>query len=108
MSETKNWYRVEMVNGEESYCFFGSSELTESAFIEKLNKKEYIKLENLIYFNDDQDPRSWSDWDPMLEPRIYLNPEFVITMLPLTGDPRRRTDSEAKILNLPGSLPPED
>ena len=101
-----NWYRVEVMNGYETYCFFGSSTLGEETFIQKLSNQEYVLLENLFFFDDNQEPKSWAEWDPMLQPRVYLNPQYVVSVLPLTGDPRIEPGIESKILNLPGSLPP--
>ncbi|MEM7391513.1 MAG: hypothetical protein AAF492_04120 [Verrucomicrobiota bacterium] len=96
------WYRVELMNGDETYCFFGSSTLTEDQFVKKLSSLEYVMLENLVYFNEDQEPRSWAEWDPMLQPRVHLNPKYVVSLLPLNGDPRKQPGTENKILSLPG------
>ena len=103
MSDEKKirWYRVELLNGDETYCFFGSSLLTEEEFVGKLSRQEYVMLENLVYFDEEQEPKSWAEWDPMLQPRVHLNPRFVVSLLPLTGDPRHQPGSDNKILSLP-------
>ena len=101
-SRTYNWYRVEMINGDETYCYFGSSPLNESEFIKRLQGTDYIELGSLVFFDEEAEAKSWSEWDPNYLPRVYLNPKYVISVIPLMDDPRKALDEESKILNLPG------
>ena len=63
MTTPAYWYRIEMMNGDETYCFFGSSPLSETEFVSRLSKNEYVLLENLIFFDEDQDAKSCRSYD---------------------------------------------
>lgn len=98
------WYRVEVLNGDETYCFFGSSKYKESEFVRRLTEREYLLLEHLVFYNEDQEAKSWSEWEPNSYSRVYLNPQYIVSLMPLVGDPRKREGAENKILNLPGTM----
>ncbi len=97
---SRSWYRVEVNAGPETFCVFGSSALSEKEFISGLNAGSMLLLEDLVYYDEEGNPRSWSDWDPHCHPRMYLHPNHVISVMPMMGDPRTM-DGQVKILNLP-------
>ena len=95
------WYRVEIEAGSEAHCYFGSSDLTEQEFLEKIQSGSFIQLDNHIYYDEAGVPRSWTSWDPNAHSRIYFHPKYVMTVVPLKEDPRRR-DGESTVLAYPG------
>ena len=97
------WYRVELQSGNEPYCYFGRSQDAEPDILSKLESGAYIRLEDIVYFDEDQAARSWTDWDANFVPRILINPRYVISIMPMSGDPRMTGSTDHKILNLPGA-----
>jgi len=103
-----HWYRVEIQAGMETYCYFGQTALTEQEMVEALNRDEFVQLNDITYFDDGGEPRRWTDWDPHFQPRILLNPKFVVSILPLVDDPKKPSDGGegSKLLQYPNSRPP--
>ena len=91
------------MNGDETYCFFGSSRCSEDDFIRSLNHSSFIQLNDIIYFDENGTAKSWAEWDPNCVPRSYLNPAYIVSVMPLIDDPRLKKHAGNKILNLPGS-----
>ena len=105
------WYRVEVQIGAESYFFTGSSQFDEPELLRKLSSGDFFVLEDLVYIDEDGTVRPWTEWDPECHPRICLNGKFVLSVMPLVGDPRRRMTSEDNILRMPsrpGQFPPDE
>ncbi len=98
---SRYWYRVEMLTGSETYCFFGSNELAEDAFIRAYQGGELLYLKDLIFYDEDEKVRSWSEWDPVYLSKVYLNPQYVVSIMPMAGDPRKLQTGGRKILTLP-------
>lgn len=106
ISERIYWYRLEILNGDESYCFFGSSLYAEDEFVRRLNSQEYLRLDNIIFYDEEGEAKSWAEWDPNYIPRAYVNPRYVVSLMPLAADPRKSQGGfDSKILNLPGTPP---
>ncbi len=67
----------------------GSSPLDEAAFAKALEGSAYIELSNLIYFDQWQNPKEWSEWTKYDEARIYINPKVISSFQPMKDDPRK-------------------
>jgi glutaredoxin-related protein len=83
------WYKIKALEGEVTYTYTGSSILSEKKFLDKLRDETFVTLDNLIYMDEAGNVKSFSDWDPTIKPRVYLNTEYVIAVVPLAGDPRK-------------------
>lgn len=103
----RNWYRAEMTSGAENFYLWGASELGEQELLTKLATGEFVTLEDLIYFDEEGAPRSWNEWDPQCQPRVFLNSKFLVSLMPLVGDPRKAgtQDGGPKVLAMPRLLP---
>jgi hypothetical protein len=97
-----HWYRIEVVAGGETHCYFGSSAFAERDLVQRIQTGEFVLLDQLTYYDEDGDARPWTEWDPAYLPRIHLNPRFVVSILPLSGDPRNRDREGSVVLNYPG------
>ncbi len=89
-----------MNSGTETFCVFGSSNLSESEAAAALGRREMVLLEDLVYYDEEGRARSWSEWDPHCQPRVYINPKYLVTLMPMVGDPRTMS-AGLKILNMP-------
>lgn len=89
-----------MNSGTETFCVFGSSHLSESEAAASLGRGDMILLEDLVYYDEEGRARSWSEWDPHCQPRVYINPKYLVTLMPMVGDPRTMS-AGLKILNMP-------
>ena len=83
----KYWYKIETYEGDGNYHHLGSSEFTIEELAKKLERGEYIKLNDLLYRDDDQ-IKNWADWDKRFHPIKMLNPKYVVAIMEFTGDPR--------------------
>lgn len=99
----RHWYRAEMNVGAETFCVFGSSAFTESDLVQRLASGEMVLLEDLVYYDEEGRARSWSEWDPHCQPRVYLNARYLVSLMPMVGDPRTMAGG-LKILNMPRFL----
>ena len=88
-SPTLFWYRIKILEGENTYTYVGSSTLNEEEFIAKLKKDDFIILSNLVYYDQMGKIKSLSEWDPTMKSKVYLNPKYIVSVIPLTGDPRK-------------------
>ena len=106
----ENWYRVEIIAGPETYCYFGRTAMEELELMEALSAGKFVKLEELTYYDDQGEAHSWSEWDPNCIARIHLNPKFVVSIIPLSDHPRKRkTDGEpSALLKYPGASRNDD
>ena len=102
----RHWYRVEMTSGIENFYMWGSSSLDEDALMAKMNDGAFVMLDDLIYFDEEGNAKGWSEGDPQCKPRVHLNSRFLISLMPLIGDPRKMAASDAnpKVLSLPRVL----
>ena len=104
----KHWYRVEVAAGGETHCYFGTSPRVESELVKAIEAREFVLLDNLTYFDEDGQARTWTEWDPHYLPRIYLNPRHVVSVMCLVDDPRKRDVDGNKVLKYPGSAKDKD
>lgn len=100
MESKRYWYRAEMTSGPETFYIFGATTRPEQELLEALSRGEMILLEDLVYYDEEGHAKSWSEWDPHCQPRVYLNAKFLITLMPMVGDPRKM-EGGLKILNMP-------
>ena len=103
-----NWYRVEIMSGQDTYCYFGSSKLSEKELVEALSRQEFIQLGNLTYFDEQGEPKRWSEWDPHYHSRVHLNPKFVVSLIPMVDDPRQAEGTGNKVLKYPATRFPDE
>ena len=94
------WYEVTIAlpNSEGKYSFVGRSSLSKEEIVKSLAKaEEFIKLDDCVYKDKKGKYRTWHEWDPTMEPRLYVNPKHIIVVHPLVGDPREVVpDSKSK------------
>ena len=84
----KHWYRIDVVEGNESRVLVGTSDLEPAQLIEHLRTGEYLVLHDLSYRDNQNKIVSWSTWDPRLASVAYVNPQYVTVVMPFAGDPR--------------------
>lgn len=68
---------------------YGTSTLDEDSFAEALEGNTYIELDNLIYFDQSQNPKNWSEWTKYNKSRIFINPKDICSFQPMKDDPRK-------------------
>jgi hypothetical protein len=107
MAGQRCWYRVEMTSGPETFCVFGSSVVPEKDMVEALNGGGLVLLEDLVYYDEEGKARSWSEWDPHCQPRVYLNSKYMVSLMPMVGDPRTMSGG-LKILSMPHFMRDQD
>jgi len=84
----KNWYKIETNKGEDNpYHYIGSSTDTYETVADKIQKKEVIRLDDLLYMERGE-VKEWADWDKSLNPSVLINPSCIITVMQFKGDPR--------------------
>jgi len=87
MSE-KFWFKVETNKDEDgTYHYHGSSSLSLEQLVNALQKYEFIRLDDLLYMERGT-YKEWAEWDKALEPTVFINPKYVISVMPYKGDPR--------------------
>jgi hypothetical protein len=101
MAMQKNWFRIEVFTPQETYWYVGSSPLDEGALLKALNSSAFIQLNDLTYFDEEGRPRRWTEWDPHCQPTIHINPRYVLSILPLVGDPHKKPGDSSKVLHYP-------
>ncbi len=83
-----NWFKIEVIFGSgKEYTFIGSSSETLETLIEKASRGEYLRLDDLLYF-DQGEAKDWAQWDNREVPTVYINPAHVVAIQPFKGDPR--------------------
>lgn len=87
--EPLHWYSVSFSTGSTQASAHGSSPLDEAAFAKALEGSTYIELSNLVYFDQWQNPKEWSDWTKYDEACIYINPKDISSFQPMKDDPRK-------------------
>jgi len=84
----KHWYRLDVVEGDRSRVLVGSSELDPAQLMKQLRTGDYVVLNDLSYRDNQNRIVSWSDWDPRLTSVAYVNPQYVVMVIPFASDPR--------------------
>jgi hypothetical protein len=90
----QNWYSV-AITEPNLYTFIGTSTLKESELAAIVSKGEgFIKMENLLYRDNNGKYKDWREWDPTGKSYIYINIKNVVWIHPLIGDPRNVSDKK--------------
>jgi len=84
------WYRVETLCGEEPNFYFGSHEEDPDALLKILTNGNPFRLRDTFYYDENNGPRSWRDWDPNYDGSVIINPRHVVSIMPMLNDPRKR------------------
>jgi hypothetical protein len=82
------WYVITTteLNDKSNKQYIGQSPLEETAMIEALGKSEPIVLEGLILVSIGGETKNYSDdWEPHPN-RVFLNPQHIVSVLPLKND----------------------
>ena len=100
---SQHWYRVELMTGEEPYCYFGSCELEADELLKHIASGTPFRLRDIFYYDDMEGARSWRDWDPNYEGSVFINPRYVASLMPMLSDPRKRGggSGDRPVLNFP-------
>ena len=84
-----NWYKVRTRDEEgKGYTYVGSSPDTPDMLAEKTGNGAYLKLENLLYCDDDGEIKEWKEWDSSILPVVYINPKSIFSFMQFKCDPR--------------------
>ena len=84
----KHWYRIDINGDEKGRVLIGTSELAPDSLLEHLQNGKFLVLNDLSYRDNQNKIVSWATWDPRLASIAYVNPRFVIAVMPFAGDPR--------------------
>lgn len=88
-SEKKYWYVIRVTGEKGGYPYYGSSKLTEEEIKQQLSSNKPIVLNDLFFLEKEKDIKTWEEWIPIFENRIYINPQFIISIMPLKDDPKK-------------------
>ncbi len=106
MQDKKNWFRVEAFVEGEYFTYYGNTPYETEELARRLTAGEWVTLDDLVYYDDQDRLLSWTEWDPQCQPRVVLNPRHVLYAIPLVDDPRRSPDGGGRILRLPNASRP--
>ena len=82
-----HWYRIRVTDGSSARNFDGSSEDSFETMAEKAARGEYLRLDNLRYWDQKSVIRDWVDWDSNDVPSVYINPQKILIIQPYKSDP---------------------
>jgi len=90
-AEVRFWYKLTVANasvdGSGSYDFYGSSALGFQDLVDTLSKSAFVTLEDLRCWDEQDQPMSWYDYDPIHLNSVAIRSAQVVAVQPLTGDP---------------------
>jgi hypothetical protein len=92
----RHWYRLELQTGDTTYQCIGSSPLDEKEFAKQLGGTEFVLLDDVAYIDSAGKAKDWQEWDPKSNPRLYVNPQYVIFFNPMKDDPKRTSAGSRK------------
>lgn len=104
--DKKHWFRVEAFVEGEYFTYYGNSPHDTAELARRLSANEWITLDDLVYYDDNDRLLSWTEWDPQCLPRVVLNPRHILYAIPLVQDPRRSPDGGGRLLRLPNTSRP--
>ncbi|HEV2293352.1 MAG TPA: hypothetical protein VGR35_05815 [Tepidisphaeraceae bacterium] len=84
----KHFYRIDFHEGAKDRMLCGSSPLDPAQLMTELASTAFIRLDDLFYRDNQNRFRSWSEWDPRLQPTAFINCKCISTVMPFVGDPR--------------------
>ncbi len=83
------WYRIKTKDEEgKGYTYVGSSTDTPDVLAKKAENGTYLKLENLLYCDEEGKIREWTQWDDSIVPVVFINPDSILSFMQFKGDPR--------------------
>ena len=82
-----NWYKIRVSEGGTVRNYDGSSELSFEGLAEKAARGEYIRLDNLRYWDQRDGIKDWAEWDENVVASVYLNPSIITMIQPYKSDP---------------------
>ena len=85
---SKNWYRIDIIEGDKSRGIVGTSEFEPAQLIKQLNAGTFLMLTDVSYRDNQNRIVPISTWDPRLGSIVYINSKNVSTIIPFAGDPR--------------------
>ena len=86
--EQINWFKIQVNKfSDGTYTYVGCSVMSLEALISKLNAGEYVRLDNLLYW-DRGLIKEWSEWDKSVVPTVCISPHCVIDVMQFIRDPR--------------------
>ena len=85
--EQVNWFKVSINKSPEEYTYVGCSSLSLEVLISKISSGEYIRLDNLLYW-DRGVVKEWAEWDKSVIPSVFINPHYVTDVMQFIRDPR--------------------
>jgi hypothetical protein len=88
LAVAKHWYRIDFQDGSKSRTMCGSSDLNPSQLAIELTTGAFIRLEDLVYKDNQSRFRSWTEWDSRIQPIALINSKMVSIVLPFAADPR--------------------
>ena len=81
------WYRITTDKGSASYDFYGTVDYTPDKFADAIKKGNFIKISNLVYFDNQNRVKPWDDWAPYLKSEVYVRSSAIKMFFPLAGNP---------------------
>ena len=85
---SRQWYRIDIVDGLASKDYFGTSDLAPEALVQHVTAGGYVMLGDLCYNSGKGGIVPASTQVPQFGSTVYINPAKIVSILPLTGDPR--------------------
>ncbi len=82
-----HWYKVDFLDGEKYRAVVGTSPLSAAELIEQLQEGEFLLLSDLKYRDNQGQLQPYSKWDPLLPPTMFINPKYILTVMPYDSDP---------------------
>lgn len=89
-----NWYWFEVAEGSSTQFYRGTTPLDEVALLNALRGTDFLRIDNLTFVKCGE-IKDWSMHNPELKNHVFLNPKFVISVHPLSGDPHVRKQNDS-------------
>ncbi len=82
------WYRIETNKAADGiFLFIGCSPDPIDMLVKRAQNGYFVRLDELLYFENGE-VHEWADWDPTLQPTVFINPKDIISIMEFKGDPR--------------------
>lgn len=89
-----HWYRIVARDEDgDGHLFVGSSELSPEELAATIDLGRMVRLENMVYKDEDGEVRDWETWDDSVYPTLYISSRTICSFMELRRDPR---DAPAK------------
>jgi hypothetical protein len=83
-----NWYRLSTKSGPMVYDWYGTMKESKEEIIKKMNSDEILEMNSLLFFDQQNRIKPWSDWQPSIKDTVYIRANDIITFQEMKGDPR--------------------